>query len=66
MDYTTTEVIAQSLASSMYDKEGPHLLTALEQLIYLGAAGWEKAKRGTYRDDIAISVSEIRIPASLD
>jgi hypothetical protein len=46
----------------MYDKDGPHLFTALEQLIYLSAAGWEKDKRGTYRDDIAIAVSEIRIP----
>ena len=62
MDYTTIEVVAQSLASSMYDKDGPHLFTALEQLIYLSAAGWEKDKRGTYRDDIAIAVSEIRIP----
>jgi serine/threonine protein phosphatase PrpC len=66
MDYTTPEVVAQTVAASMYDKDGPHLLTALETQIYMSAAGWEKAKRGEYRDDIAISVSEIRIPPSLD
>ena len=66
MDYTTPEAVAQTVATSMYDKDGPHLLTALETQIYVSAAGWEKAKRGEYRDDIAISVSEIRIPPSLD
>ena len=32
----------------MYEEDGPHLLTALEQLIYVAAAGWERSKRGTY------------------
>ena len=65
MDYTTPEGIAKVLATSMYEKDGPHLMTALEQLIYVAASGWERSKRGTYRDDIAISVSEIRIPPNL-
>ena len=65
MDYCTPEGIAKVVAKSMYEEDGPHLLTALEQLIYVAAAGWERSKRGTYRDDIAISVSEIRIPPNL-
>ena len=62
MDFATPELIAQTIAISMYDKDGPHLMTALEQLIYLAAAGWEHAKRGTYRDDIAIAVVQLRTP----
>mmetsp|Transcript_24827 Transcript_24827/g.58249 ORF Transcript_24827/g.58249 Transcript_24827/m.58249 type:complete len:456 (+) Transcript_24827:3882-5249(+) len=62
MDYASPEGIAKVLAMSLYEDDGPHLLTALEQLIYVAASGWERSKRGTYRDDIAISVSEIRIP----
>ena len=65
MDFAKPEGIAKVLAMSMYEKDGPHLLTALEQLIYVAATGWEQSKRGTYRDDIAISVSEIRIPPNL-
>jgi len=65
MDYTTAEGIAKVLSMSMYELDGPHLLTALEQLIYVAASGWERSKRGTYRDDIAISVSEIRIPSNI-
>ena len=65
MDFAKPEGIAKVLAMSMYEKDGPHLLTALEQLIYVAATGWERSKRGTYRDDIAISVSEIRIPPDL-
>mmetsp|Transcript_11858 Transcript_11858/g.30078 ORF Transcript_11858/g.30078 Transcript_11858/m.30078 type:complete len:455 (-) Transcript_11858:29-1393(-) len=65
MDFASPEGIAKVLAMSMYEKDGPHLLTALEQLIYVAATGWERSKRGTYRDDIAISVSEIRIPPNL-
>ncbi|VEU34530.1 unnamed protein product [Pseudo-nitzschia multistriata] len=65
MDYTNPEGVAAVLARSMYEDESPHLLTAMEQIIYTAAAGWERAKRGTYRDDIAISVCAIRIPPSL-
>lgn len=62
MDYVTAELVAKTLASSLYEQDGSHLMTAMEQLIYLSAAGWERAKKGTYRDDMSISVSEIRIP----
>jgi serine/threonine protein phosphatase PrpC len=62
MDFATPEIVAQTVASSLYHKDGPHLLSALEQLIYLAAQGWEQTKQGRYRDDIAIAVSEIRIP----
>jgi serine/threonine protein phosphatase PrpC len=62
MDYASPEVVAHTVAMSLYDKEGPHLLTGLEQLIYMAAQGWEEAREGRYRDDIAIVVSQIRIP----
>ena len=62
MDFATPEIVASTVAPSLYDKEGPHLLTALEQLIYMAAQGWEQSKQGRYRDDIAVVVSQIRIP----
>jgi serine/threonine protein phosphatase PrpC len=64
MDFATPETVAQTVAVSLYDKDGPHLLTALEQLIYMAAQGWEQSKQGQYRDDIAIAVAQLRIPAS--
>jgi serine/threonine protein phosphatase PrpC len=62
MDFASSEVIAQAVAFSLYHKDGPHLLSALEQLIYMAAGGWERAKAGRYRDDICVSVAEIRTP----
>jgi serine/threonine protein phosphatase PrpC len=62
MDFASPEVIAQAIAFSLYHDDAPYLLSALEQLIYLAASGWEKSKQGRYRDDIAISVTEIRAP----
>ena len=62
MDFTTPDIVASTVALSLYDKEGPHLLTALEQLIYMAAQGWEQSKQGRYRDDIAVVVSQVRIP----
>jgi serine/threonine protein phosphatase PrpC len=62
MDFASPEVIAQAVAFSLYHDDAPYLLSALEQLIYLAASGWEKAKQGRYRDDIAVSVTEIRKP----
>jgi serine/threonine protein phosphatase PrpC len=62
MDYATPEIIAQAVASSLFDKEGTHLITAIEQLIYMAAQGWEQDKQGRYRDDIAMAVTQIRIP----
>jgi serine/threonine protein phosphatase PrpC len=66
MDFATPETIAQTVAASMYQPEGPHLLTGLEQLIYLAAQGWEQSKQGRYRDDIAIAVSELRAPKAVE
>ena len=57
MDFATPEVVAQTVANSLFEKDGPHLLTALEQLIYMSAQGWDQAKQGRYRDDIAIAVA---------
>ncbi|KAL3938838.1 MAG: hypothetical protein SGBAC_006339 [Bacillariaceae sp.] len=65
MDFATPEIVAQTVASSLYGEEGPHLLTALEQLIFMSAQGWQQSKGGRYRDDIAIVVSQIRIPPNL-
>lgn len=62
MDFASLEIVAETVAVSLYGKEGPHLLTALEQLIFMSAQGWQQSKGGRYRDDIAISVSQIRIP----
>jgi serine/threonine protein phosphatase PrpC len=45
MDFTTPEMVAQTLAVSLYHKDGPHILTALEQLIYVAAHGWEQTKQ---------------------
>lgn len=66
MDFAQPETIAQTVAASMYQPEGPHLLTGLEQLIYMAAQGWEQAKQGRYRDDIAIAVSELRAPKAVE
>ena len=62
MDFATPDIIAQTVAGSLFAQDGPHLLTALEQLIYMAAQGWDQAKQGRYRDDIAISVAQIRTP----
>eukprot|EP00980_Cylindrotheca_fusiformis_P007250 scaffold1525_cov142-Cylindrotheca_fusiformis.AAC.50 len=62
MDFATPEIVAETVAISLYDEDGPHLFTALEQLIYMAAQGWEQSKQGRYRDDIAVVVSQIRIP----
>ena len=62
MDYAPAEAIAKVLAKSLYEENGPHLLTACEQLIYYAAQGWFQTRGGTYRDDIAIAVSAIRSP----
>jgi serine/threonine protein phosphatase PrpC len=63
MDFISPEAIAHALALSMYGHDGPHLLTTLEQLIYIAAQRWEQSKQGRYRDDIALAVTQIRIPS---
>ena len=62
MDFISPEAISHALAASLYAKEGLHLLTTLEQLIYIAAQRWEQSRQGRYRDDIAVAVSQIRIP----
>eukprot|EP00529_Nitzschia_sp_RCC80_P000933 CAMPEP_0113455050 /NCGR_PEP_ID=MMETSP0014_2-20120614/8177_1 /TAXON_ID=2857 /ORGANISM="Nitzschia sp." /LENGTH=546 /DNA_ID=CAMNT_0000346471 /DNA_START=111 /DNA_END=1751 /DNA_ORIENTATION=+ /assembly_acc=CAM_ASM_000159 len=62
MDFASPEMVAQTLAVSLYHEDGPHILTALEQLIYVAAHGWEQTKQGRYRDDISVAVAEIRRP----
>jgi len=63
MDFISPEAIGHALALSMYGDEGPHLLTTLEQLIYIAAQRWEQSKQGRYRDDISVAVCQIRIPS---
>jgi len=63
MDYVEPHLVAQVLVSSLVEKDGEHLFTSLEKLISIAASGWQQAKGGRYRDDIAISVSKIRSPA---
>ena len=65
MDFLDPLSIAQTLAPSLYDVNGIHVLTACEMLITSAAAGWQRAKQGRYRDDIAIAVSTVRIPPAL-
>jgi hypothetical protein len=64
MDFLDAQSIAQTLAPSLFDENGTHVLTACEMLISAAASGWQRAKQGRYRDDIAIAVSTIRIPPS--
>jgi serine/threonine protein phosphatase PrpC len=63
MDFISPEAIGHAVALSLYGDEGPHLLTTLEQLIYIAAQRWEQSKQGRYRDDISVAVSQIRIPS---
>jgi len=62
MDFLDAQTIASTLAPSLYDTNGTHVLTACEMLITAAASGWQRAKQGRYRDDIAIAVSTLRIP----
>jgi len=62
MDYVDSSTIAVTLAESLFGPDGTHPLTACEKLITLAANGWQRAKQGRYRDDIAIAVSKIREP----
>lgn len=63
MDFISPEAIAHALALSLYGQDGPHLLTTLEQLIYIAAQRWEQSKQGRYRDDISVAVAQLRIPS---
>jgi len=62
MDFVDAQTIVDELAPSLFEDDGMHLLSACEKLISIAAMGWQRAKDGRYRDDIAISVSKIRAP----
>jgi len=60
LDYIAIDDIAKHVALGLYDDEnGPHLLSACEELISAAAGGWQRHRKGRYRDDIAISVSKL-------
>ena len=66
LDYLPEDSIAKHVAKGLYstgtgkeDEQNIHLLTACEDLIYAAAQGWQEDKGGRYRDDIAISVSDL-------
>jgi serine/threonine protein phosphatase PrpC len=62
MDYVDAATVASILSESLFEDEGQHLLSACESLVSMAAAGWQKARQGRYRDDIAIAVTKIRKP----
>ena len=64
LDYVQPEDIVQHIALALYDENGPHLLTACEDLVITAAQGWHNKNQGRYRDDIAIAVSKLSIPMS--
>ena len=59
LDFLPVDAIAGHVAKGLYAEDGPHLITACEELIRAAAGGWEQAKQGRYRDDIAIAVSRL-------
>lgn len=61
LDYVELDDIAETVANSLYDEDGPHPLSACESLITSAATLWWKAKNGTYRDDIAVAVSKLSL-----
>jgi serine/threonine protein phosphatase PrpC len=62
MDFVDAKTIARELVPALFEADGDHPLTACDRLISMAARGWERAKDGMYRDDIAISVQKIRTP----
>ena len=58
LDFVDVEDIAKTVAEGLYLDNGPHPLSACENLISIAAAGWWREKDGRYRDDIAIAVSK--------
>lgn len=61
-DFVDPHTIARELVPALFEPDGDHPLTACERLITMAALGWQRARDGTYRDDIAISVQKIRTP----
>eukprot|EP00549_Striatella_unipunctata_P013482 CAMPEP_0118720838 /NCGR_PEP_ID=MMETSP0800-20121206/30347_1 /TAXON_ID=210618 ORGANISM="Striatella unipunctata, Strain CCMP2910" /NCGR_SAMPLE_ID=MMETSP0800 /ASSEMBLY_ACC=CAM_ASM_000638 /LENGTH=220 /DNA_ID=CAMNT_0006628551 /DNA_START=117 /DNA_END=779 /DNA_ORIENTATION=- len=60
-DFVEPAEVAEAVGDGLF-KEGRHPLSACQELIMDAASRWYKAKKGSYRDDIAISVSKITIP----
>lgn len=59
LDFIYIEEVAKAIAYSLYEKEGPHLLSSCESLIMAASNSWSRASEGTYRDDISIAVSNL-------
>ena len=61
MEHWTAVDIAPILAHSLFDENGKHPISAVEELILRAASLWEYAT-DWYRDDITIAVSVLRRP----
>ncbi len=61
LDFVHVDNIANTIATSLYETESPHPLSACESLITTAASSWWQAKNGRYRDDIAIAVSKLNL-----
>lgn len=70
MDYVKAEIVAKVVGEALFSRkksnDEEHPLTACERLIGLAAKYWEAARHGSYRDDIAITISKFRTPPSVD
>jgi serine/threonine protein phosphatase PrpC len=56
------EYIAKTLASSLYDDDAPYLLSAIKNHIDRAKYEWNFRRRNKYRDDVTVSVMDIRRP----
>jgi len=75
LDYLPEQSIVDHVAKGLYETKGVNAeggdtndeqqvsnpLLACEDLIYAAAQGWQEDKGGRYRDDIAISVTELEV-----
>lgn len=61
LDFVDVDNIASTIATSLYETDSPHPLSACESLITAAASSWWQAKNGRYRDDIAIAVSKLSL-----
>jgi hypothetical protein len=64
LDYVSTEAMSHLVALSLFGDGAVHPATACEILVSTAAQGWEKYRQGRYRDDIAISITAIRVPST--
>lgn len=61
LDFVDIETIVKTVAHSLYEEEGSHLLSACDSLISTAAMAWSKKMNWQYRDDISIAVSKISL-----